>query len=357
MFDHRMNSDNIFSSRIFSGRRHIHLQPRNMDEDYYKVLAIPRNASKAEVQNAYRKMAAKCHPDLAGDDPKDKAKAKAKFQTVQKAYDVLYDAEKRELYDRYGSSFESMGAGGPQGSNPFAGGVDLGDINFSQLFGGRGGARGASPFEGIFRQFNQGGVDQGGAGPRRPGSRERRSSKGADVNCGVRIDFKLAVTGGKQELNVQHGNGKTETISFAVPAGIEDGKKIRLRGQGEPSPGGGKSGDLIVAVSVQSHPSFQRRGKDLIVKVPVTLAEAALGAKVDVPTPKGTITFTVPPATSSGKRLRAKGFGIQTESGEVGDLYAEIHIQLPDKLDDAAKKLIEELDGETHLDPRAELKW
>ena len=318
-----------------------------MDDDYYKMLGVSRNASKSDIEQAYRKMAAKHHPDLADED--GKAKAKQRFQQIQKAHDVLSDPEKRELYDRYGSSFETMGGGGggqhwqtgPGGGGGF-------DIDFSQVFGGRGGS-GASPFEDIFRQFNQGGGQQT--------STRARPTKGQDVTSTVRIPLQLSVEGGKRDVMVQRGIGKTETISFNVPVGIEDGKKIRLRGQGQPSPNGGQPGDLYVQVQVEPHPHFQRRGNDLIVKVPVTLAEAALGTKVDVPSPKGTIELKVPPATSSGRRLRVPGFGVKPAKGDAGDLYAEIQIQLPEELNDESKQLIQQFNEQTELDPRTDLKW
>lgn len=322
-----------------------------MNEDYYKVLGVNRNASEADIQKAYRKLARKYHPDVA-DDPEA---AKEKFQQIQQAYDVLHDAEKREMYDRYGASFEQMGGGGPQArwqSHPGGGGatVQFDDIDFSQLFGGGGPASGGGggPFEQIFRQFNQ-----GGGGPRaRP-----RPQRGADLAHELTVPFQTAVQGGEARVTVRRPGGKVETIAVKIPAGIEDGKKIRLRGQGEPSSSGGEAGDLLITVHVADHSYFSRRGNDLEVDVPVTLAEAALGGKVDIPTPKGTISLTVPPNTSSGKRLRLKGLGISPASGAAGDLYAVINIVLPKEFDSESLKLIRELDDKTSFNPRAELRW
>jgi len=324
-----------------------------MDEDYYKILGVNRNASEADIQQAYRKLARKYHPDVA----EDKEAAKVKFQQIQQAYDVLHDSEKREMYDRYGASFEQMsGGGGPQArwqTHPGGGAsFQFDDIDFSQLFGQGGptpgGSAGGGPFEQIFRQFNQ-----GGGGPRaRP-----RKQRGADLTHELSVPFQTAVKGGEARVTVRRPSGKVETIEVKIPAGIEDGKKIRLRGQGEPSSSGGDAGDLLITVHVAAHPHFSRRGNDLEVQVPVTLAEAALGGKVDVPTPKGTISLTVPPNTSSGKRLRLKGLGVTPKSGTAGDLYAVISIALPKELDEESLQLIRQLDENQSFNPRADLSW
>ena len=161
----------------------------------------------------------------------------------------------------------------------------------------------------------------------------------------------------KSALHVRRPDGRTESITVKIPAGIEDGKKIRLREQGDADPAGGPNGDLLITVHVAPHPCYQRRGNDLIVTVPVTLAEAAAGAKVDVPTPKGVITLTVPPGSSSGRRLRAKGLGIAPAKGPTGDLFAELRIMIPKQIDDAALEQIRELDQKYPLQPRTELQW
>jgi DnaJ-class molecular chaperone len=155
-------------------------------------------------------------------------------------------------------------------------------------------------------------------------------------------------------LRLRRPNGKDETIAVKIPAGIAPGQSIRLRGQGEE---GARPGDLLITVRVGSHPCFRREGLDLEVRVPVTLAEAALGAKVDVPTPHGVITVKVPPGTSSGKRLRMKGQGIENRKGEKGDLYVEIQIALPDRIDSESAELIRRLDQRHSFDPRSDLRW
>ena len=330
-----------------------------MSEDYYNVLNVSRNASQSEIQTAYREQARKHHPDMNPDDES----AKQRFQQVQRAFEVLGDPKKRELYDRYGSSFESMGQGGPQGGGPWqttgAGPGGMDDIDFSQFFGEKFGAGGPGPAGGggggwadIFNQF------RGGAGGGRRGARPRQAPKrGADIEHTLGIPFTTSITGGAAELSVSRHGGKVETISVKIPAGIEDGKKIRLRQQGDASPGGGKRGDILIKIHVASHPCYSRSGRNLNVKVPVTLAEAALGAKVDLPTPTGIVTLTVPPGTSSGAKLRLKGRGVAAVKGPPGDLLAEIQIVIPKTLDEESRKLVEQLAAAGPESPRAELKW
>lgn len=326
-----------------------------MADDYYKTLGISRDASAADIQKAYREMARKYHPDLHPDDKT----AKKKFQEVQTAFDVLNDATKREQYDRYGSAFEQMGRGGgapggQQGPYTWTSGAPGGeDFDFSQIFGGGGGEPGGGGFADIFSQFRRGGGRAAGAGA---GSTRR----GNDVASEVQIPFTTAVQGGEVQLNLERASGDVETLTVKIPAGIEDGKKIRLRGQGEPGPRKGTPGDLLITVHVAPHPHVHRRGYNLDVKVPVTLAEAALGAKIDVPTPQGTISLRLPPGTSSGTKLRVKGHGVPQKNGERGDLFAEIQIVIPKPLDEKSQELIRQLDAHWSsqpADPRRDLKW
>ncbi len=321
------------------------------NNDYYKTLGVPRSASRADIQKAYRDLARKYHPDMNPDDES----AKEKFQKVQSAYSVLNDPDKREMYDRYGSSFESMEAGGP-GGGPGGGtwrtytsgaGPSFSDLDLEQLFGGHFG--GEAPFPDFARSFRPGGE------ARR--SNRRRPSRGADVEHGIEIPLKTAVTGGEARLKVRRPDGTMETIDVKIPSGVDEGKKIRLRGQGEPGPSGGPAGDLLLTVHVAPHPWFQRRGKNLEVKVPITLAEAVLGAKVDVPSPRGTITLTVPPGSSSGQRLRVKGCGVPSRAGEAGDLYAEIQVVLPKKIDERLTNLAKQMREEQPTNPRGEMTW
>jgi curved DNA-binding protein len=321
--------------------------PSKMSKDYYKILGVSRNASAEEIQKAYRNLARKYHPDL---NPDDKT-AKQKFQEVQQAYDTLSDPKKRQMYDQFGADYEQMGGG----SNPFAGGGAFGGgqvpPGFEQMFGG---GPGGITLEELMRQFGMGGGFEG-TGRRR--SRRPSQFPGEDVRAEIEVPFRTAVTGGKQMIKLRRPDGRQESIEVTIPAGIETGKTIRLRGQGEPSPTGGPPGDLFVTVRVGEHESFTRHGLDLTVRVPITIAEACLGGKIDVPSPHGTLTLTVPPGTSSGKKIRAKGQGIHTKDGRQGDLYAEVMIVVPKKLSSRATDLVKQLADQLEEDPRGDLHF
>jgi DnaJ-class molecular chaperone len=219
-----------------------------------------------------------------------------------------------------------------------------------QFFGDRFGAGANVDLGDLFSQFRGG---AGRAGKRAPGRRAR----GRDIQSEIEIPFNTAITGGEVRLDAHRPSGKGGTITVQIPPGIEDGKKMRLRGQGEPAPGGGTAGDLFLTVHVAPHPCFQRRGNHLHVKLPVTLPEAALGAKVDVPTPRGTVSLRVPAGTSGGAKLRIKGHGVAPKNGPPGDLLAEVQIVLPPELDDASREAIRRLDQHYSEDPRANLRW
>ena len=331
-----------------------------MVEDYYKTLGISKSASQAEIQKAYRDLALKYHPDM---NPDDKT-AKKKFQKVQAAFDVLNNPEKREMYDRYGSSFETMGAGDPQpgahawGWPPGAGagrpgaapgGFNPEDIDLSQFLGERFGQETSGGFGDLFGQFRR-----SASKFRRPASPPRRSS---DLQQELQVPFTTAITGGEIQIGVQRPSGKTDTIAVKIPAGIEDGKKIRVRGQGQPAPRGGVPGDILLKIRITPHPYFQRRGNQLRVRVPITLSEAVMGAKVDLPTPRGTVTLSVPPGSSSGAKLRVKGHGVAPKNGLAGDLLAEIQIVLPEQLSEADRQTIHQVDQNYPQDPRKNLRW
>jgi DnaJ-class molecular chaperone len=319
-----------------------------MADDHYQTLGVPRTASAEDIRKAYRDLARKYHPDLHPDDDA----AKEKFKQVQAAFDVLNDASKREMYDRYGSSFEGVGGGGPRGwgGGPFQGGGFPGgggaEIDLESLFGGAGG------FEQMF-----GGRGRGTAA----GGRRRRPAQaaGADVTARITIPFRLAIDGGKTDIQVDRG-GTKETISVTIPQGVPDGARMRLRGQGEPGSGGGPAGDLLLEVGIEPHAVFRRDGDTLELTLPVTLAEAIEGAKVDVPTPWGTIALKVPPRTSGGRKLRAGGMGVRHANGSKGDLIAEVQIVLPDTTDAAAVERL--LDAARVAQggagsPRAQFSW
>ncbi len=323
-----------------------------MADDHYDTLGVPRTASAEDIRKAYRELALKYHPDR---NPDDKA-AQEKFKKIQAAFDVLNDASKREMYDRYGSAFEGVGGGGPRGGwggGPFPGGFPPGgggfpggaEIDLESLFGGAGG------FGNIFG--GGGGGTRAGRGRRRPAQ-----ASGEDVTGRITIPFRLAIDGGKTDFQVDRG-GVQETIEVKIPMGLPDGARMRLRGQGLPGSGGGPAGDLLLEVRVEPHPVFRRDGDTLEVTLPVTLAEALAGAKVDVPTPWGTITLKIPPRTSSGRKMRAAGMGVRHANGSKGDLIAEVQIVLPEVTDAAAEaKLLEAAQAVAGgAAPRAALRW
>ena len=314
--------------------------------DYYKTLGVARNASPADIQKAYRELARKHHPDMNPDNPK----AVKKFQEIQAAFDVLNNPEKREMYDRYGSSFETMGQGGPQSASWRAGpGGDFSaeDIDFGQFFGERFGEGGGGLGD-IFSHVRR-------AAGRGAGAASRR--RASDVESEVTIPFSTAVSGGEVQLGLHRQSGEVETIVVKIPPGIEDGKKMRLRGKGEPASGRGTAGDLMLTVRVAPHPFFARRGNDLLMRLPVTLGEAVAGASVDVPTPSGTVSLHVPPGTSSGKKLRIKGHGVAPKNGTKGDLLAEVLIVLPAKMTEEDRETIRQIDSRYPSNPRQTLRW
>lgn len=301
-----------------------------MAEDFYQVLGVSRNSSDAELKKAYRKLSRENHPDSK---PNDKAAAE-KFKQVQEAYTVLSDSEKRQKYDRFGhSAFQ----GGRGGGSPFGGG----QVDLSDLFGGGGG--GGFDFGDLF----------GGGG----GRRATRARKGQDVETSIDVPFNTAAQGGSYSLTVNTA-GKPEQITARIPAGVDSGSVIRLSGQGHPGMGGGPNGDLMVKIRVAPHPYFRRDGANLLVDVPISLTEAALGAKVDVPTlSEGLITVTVPAGSASGTRLRLRGKGIiNRKTNEPGDLYAIIQIVVPKELDDRSRELLEEF-AELHPEDLRQDRW
>lgn len=323
-----------------------------MAEDHYQTLGVSKSASAEDIRKAYRELARKYHPDLHPDD----ASAKEKFKQVQTAFDVLNDPSKREMYDRYGSSFEGVGAGGPGGGwagggggGPFPGAGGFpggGEIDLESLFGGGGGG-----FADMFR-------GAGGGGRTTRGRKRSTQVPGQDVTARIEVPFKLAIEGGKTDVRLDR-DGKTETISVTIPQGLPDGGRMRLRGQGLPGSGGGSAGDLLLEVSVEPHPVFRRDGDTLDITLPVSLAEAIEGAKVDVPTPWGTISLRIPPGTSGGRKLRAGGMGVHHANGAKGDLIAVVQIMLPETEDAAVReRLLEAAKAAAGTStPRAQLRW
>jgi curved DNA-binding protein len=309
-----------------------------MPRDYYEVLGVKKSASEDEIKKAYRKLAREFHPDR---NPGDK-KAEGKFKEVQEAYDVLSDTAKRSQYDRFGTVGQDGGGAGPGGSG------------FRWQWGGPGGeAQQVDPEAAadIFRQFFGGGGGGFGdvgdveelLGKRSRGrARGRRASAAPEVESEVAIPFVTAALGGTINIQV---DGRE--LSVKIPAGVTDGQALRLQGQ---APGGG---NLKLVLRIQPHPYFRREGNNIILEVPISISEAVLGAKVDVPTLDGTkLSVKVPAGTSSGARLRLRGKGIAG-----GDQFIEVKIAVPPTTDERGQKLIEEFARVQPYDPRAGLPW
>jgi molecular chaperone DnaJ len=363
---------------------------------FYDTLGVKKGASADEIKKAYRKLAAQYHPDK---NPGD-ASAEEKFKEVQNAYDVLSDTEKRKQYDRFGTAngrpgFDprdfNFGSGGNFTINDLG---DLGDL-FGGLFGGRAG-RGA-------------------------GGRRRQPERGRDLEVEVRVSFEDSLRGLETKIPVEvttacrecggtgaepgtapvicpecHGRGvvaesqglfalsepcprcrgngtviekpchkcngtgrerRTKRYTVKIPAGVKDGTRIRLKGKGEVGAGGGAAGDLFVVTRVEPSKLFQRRGSDLVIEVPVTYTEAALGATVEVPTPYGDrVSLKVPAGTQDGRQLRIRGHGAPKLGGSgKGDLIVRLRVTVPKKLTKKEREALEELQKVSHDDPREAL--
>jgi DnaJ-class molecular chaperone len=282
-------------------------------EDYYKLLGVDRSATADEIRKAYRKLARKYHPDVNKADD-----AATKFAEVQEAYDTLSDAQKRKMYDSYGSAGPGAGYSGGFGGGGFGGGQRGVPVDFSDIFGSAFGGGGGSPF--------------GGGAPQQP-------MKGQNSEAAITVTFITALNGGVEEINTVDGISKVK-----IPAGIESGNKLRLKGKGHPGMMGGQPGDMIVTVSVGGHPLYQRRGLDVDIDVDINIAEAALGTKVTLPLPLGgSVDMTIPAGISSSSRLRVKEKGCVASNGKVGDFYAVIHIIAPTNIDEETKELLEQV--------------
>ncbi len=323
------------------------------DKDFYAVLGVDKKASAPEIKKAYRKKARTLHPDANENDPA----SEARFKEVGEAYAVLSDPEKRQQYDAVramagGARFTagSGAAGGAGGFEDLLGGL------FGQTAGGGAGYRTRGPQGGgvppEFEDLLGGLFTQGGGGPAGFGA-TRAPRRGADVQASTTLGFVEAVEGSTVTLRSADGT----TVRARIPAGVQDGQKIRLAGKGRPGDPGSPAGDLIITVSVQPHPLFTRKGNDLRITLPVTFAEAALGASVEVPTlDGGTVRLKVPAGTPSGRVLRVRGRGVKTSKG-AGDLLATVNVVVPQKLDGDAKAAVEAFAAATSAeDPRASLR-
>lgn len=324
------------------------------EKDYYAVLGVPKNADEAAIKKAYRKLARSLHPDQ---NPGDAA-AEARFKEVGEAYAVLSDPEQRRQYDavRAMAGGGARFAAGPGGAGSATAFEDL----FGGLFGA--GAPGASGGAGPRVRYTTSGPTAAG-GAAGPGGFEdllgglfggfgaRGPQRGQDLEATTTLPFRQAVAGSTVTLQVEG-----RRVTARVPPGVRDGQKIRLRGKGRPGEGGAPPGDLVITVSVEPHPVFSLDGQDVRVTVPVTFAEAALGAQVDVPTVDGgTVRVKVPEGTPSGRTLRVRGKGVRTPQG-TGDLLVTLQVAVPQRLSGKARAAVEEFARATaDHDPRADL--
>ena len=380
--------------------------------DYYELLGVPRKAAVKDIRAAYRKLARKYHPDL---NPGDKS-AEEKFKQIQEAYEVLSDTKKRQMYDQFG--FNVPGAGGAPGQGAGYGGASPDDIHFD--FGGfdfggggaPGGAGGGASFKDLFSQFFRGATaaQSGHEHDREPGS---------DLEYQIEITFAEAMRGTVKKLsftrldvcNACHGTGaapgdekvcpscggsghvtqvsgkmrfqvtcsqcggsgrlrnmcrncggegrvqRVETLDVRIPPGAHTGSRVRVAGRGNAGVQGGPPGDLYIITKVEPHPFFDRRGDDLYTTVPITVTEASLGAKVEVPTIDGRAQVRIPPGTDSGKklRLREKGAPSARHPGKRGDQIVEVQVVVPKPEDERVRNLLKELDKIDHEDPRQEI--
>ena len=310
-------------------------------KDLYGMLGVSRDADEDAIRKAYRQLARRYHPDV---NPGDE-EAEESFKAISEAYAVLSDPERRRNYDEFGEiSLE--------------GGFDADRARqaFGRRFGagGRGGgfARGRESFhfdnlEGLFSDLFA----------RSGGPRGRR---GADQEAEIELDFLDAVRGGEHRLSFARpaadGRARRETLSVRIPPGVADGGRIRLRGKGGEGLGSGQPGDLYARIRIRPHPFFRREGRDLYLDLPVSVREATLGARVQVPTLEGRVTLTIPPGTDSGSKLRLRGKGVPSPSaGAPGDLYVVVQIRVPRDLPPEAAKKLEELAEYEPEDLRKEL--
>lgn len=302
-------------------------------KDYYQILGIERGASEADIKKAYRKLAGQYHPDKPTGD-------EAKFKDLSEAYEVLSDKEKRAMYDQFGSNYQNG-----QHFEPPPG--------FEGMFGG-GQAGGFSDFfESLFR--GQGGFGGGGFGGGFGG--QRYQQKGDDQVVKILVSLEDAVNGNERTLNLQvpqaDARGQVVTrqkqIKVKIPAGIKQGQRIRLTGQGAAGFGGGSNGDLYLEIDLQSHPLYKVKDEDVLLDLPLTPWEAALGTKVTVPTLKGKVNLSIPAGTQSGSKLRIKGRGL---GKTPGDQYVVVQIHTPPAQTEEAQAFYQKMAEEMPFNPR-----
>lgn len=382
-------------------------------ENYYETLGVGRKASLDEIRKAYKRLARKYHPDL---NPGDKV-AEDRFKKVQEAHNVLSDPKKREIYDQYGFYSDNMPPGGGAGGFRSSPGMDFNGFDFEDFARTAGGAGGfgagagaGGGFRDLFEQFFR--------RPGASASRAPQPQAGSDLEYGLDIDFWQAIRGTQVRLTIQrqdacgtcggsgaaggseavcpqcHGSGSLEqaagamrfkvscsrcggtgrirnacpnchgdgrilrqdTVEVRIPPGARTGSRLRIAGKGNAGSGGGAPGDLYITTRVQPHPVFDWQGDDIHVKLPITVSEAGLGAKIDVPTIDGRATLRIPPGTQNGQKLRMREKGVlNSKTGKRGDQIVEITLRSPDTRDERVRELLRELQAADRTDPRLDL--
>jgi DnaJ-class molecular chaperone len=303
-----------------------------MADDPYKILGVDKNASQDEIRKAYRKLAKDLHPDL---NPGN-AQAEEQFKKVSAAYGLLGDPDKRARYDK--GEIDETGAERPE--QQFY--RDFADSGGARHYYSSGGFEDLGAAGGIFEDLFGGG--------HRGGERSFRI-RGGDAYYQLHVDFLDAVKGGKKRITLPDGS----SLDLSIPAGVEQGQVLRLKGKGMPGYGGGPPGDALVEVSVGEHPLFKRDGNDIRVEVPITVDEAVLGGKIEVPTVSGRVTMSVPKGSSSGRSLRLRGKGVK-RGKSAGDQLVTLKIVLPDEVDDELAAFLKTWRDSHRYDPRAKLK-
>jgi curved DNA-binding protein len=314
--------------------------------DFYDVLGVSRTASQDEIQKAYRKLARTYHPDVNKDPG-----AEERFKEVSEAYDVLSDPETRKKYDAFGEDFRrvpddidpEMYARARAGAGAAGGGFrgpGRGGVRYST--GGVGGAGPDINFESIFGDmFGGRGGSRGWGGP----------TPGADVEAEIELGIEEAYAGGRRSITITGPDGP-RTLEVTIPAGVTDGQRIRLSGQGGRGSAGADAGDLYLVVRLQPHPRYRVEGRDIYVDLKLAPWEAALGTSVPVDVPGGEAKVKVPPGSSSGRKLRLRGRGMPRPRGKPGDVFVVIRIMVPPSLTDEERRLFEQLAAASDFDPR-----
>ncbi|MBA4149688.1 MAG: J domain-containing protein [Verrucomicrobia bacterium] len=336
-------------------------------KDYYKILGVARSASEDDIRKAFRKLAREYHPDVA----KDKSKAEDKFKELNEAYEVLSDPEKRKKYDTLGEDWKrgpagfGAGAGGAQQHRTWRSPSGEEEFEFS----------GSTGFSDFFEQFF-GGFGRSGFG-RNAFRQEEFAQRGQDVEADIMVTLSEAMNGSVRKINLRRnsrcdrckGSGilqnrvcptcqgqgfipKAETYQVRIPAGVREGQRLRLAGQGEAGSGRGPAGDLYLRVKFAAHPDFRVEGGDLYHELSLAPWEAALGTSVSVPTLGGSVNIRIPPGTQNGMKLRVKAHGLSDRTGGKGDLYVVTKIEMPKNMNDRERELWEKLARESPFNPR-----